>query len=59
MFSLDYYVCFHESTSHKCSGLPGDDPNKQLEINCFIDAVVAFCKLQHLDFIISVKNHFF
>jgi calcineurin-binding protein cabin-1 len=42
--------------SLKCSGLPGADPNEQLESSCFVDAVVAFCKLQHLDFSISVKK---
>ena len=37
------------------SGIAGADPNEQLESSCFADAVVAFCKLQHLDLSISMK----
>lgn len=42
--------------SLKCSGLAGADPNEQIESSCFVDAAVAFCKLQHLDFSIPVKK---
>ena len=37
------------------SSIAGANPNEQLESSCFADAVVAFCKLQHLDLSISVK----
>eukprot|EP01018_Ginkgo_biloba_P039569 Gb_33410 [translate_table: standard] len=40
----------------KSSSLSVVDPNEQLETSCFVDAAVAFCKLQHLDPSISVKK---
>ena len=38
------------------SSIAGAGPNEQLESNCFADAVVALCKLQHLDLSVSMKK---
>lgn len=42
--------------SLKSSGIAGADPYEQLESSCFVDAAVAFCKLQHLDLSVSVRK---
>ena len=43
--------------SLKSFGIAGSDPNEQLESKCFVDAVVASLKLQHLDLSVYMKKH--
>ncbi|XP_057818754.2 calcineurin-binding protein 1 isoform X2 [Cryptomeria japonica] len=42
--------------SLKSSGLVGTDSSEQLETTCFVNAAVAFCKLQHLDSGVSLRK---
>ncbi|KAK1288401.1 hypothetical protein QJS10_CPB19g00805 [Acorus calamus] len=40
----------------KISGLGSSNLGELLEARCFVDAAIAFCKLQHLDPVTSVKT---